>query len=118
MKHYLFTAATGVKTCNQVVSIRAALMAVRHIEIKLALDADVHGHYPDFRMKIKHDGGNITIIAFSKGNNISEFINHCMWFACCKKDCEELLIPQLKDRNAILCNYSEDKRRRYVYYKY
>ena len=118
MKHYLFTAATGVKTCSQVVSIRAALMAVRHIEIKLALDADVHGHYPDFRIKIKHDGGNITILAFSKGNNTIEFIDHCMWFARCKKDCEELLIPQLQDRNGRLCNYADNKRRRYIYCKY
>lgn len=68
MKHYLFTAATGVKTCNQVVSIRAALMAVRYIEIKLSLDADVHGYYPDFKIEIKQDSGNITILASSKGD--------------------------------------------------
>lgn len=118
MKHYLFTAATGVKTCNQVVGIRAALMAVRHIEIKLALDADVHGYYPDFKIKIKHDYGSITILAFSKGNDTIEFIDHCMWFARCKKECEELLIPQLKDRNGRLCNYADDKRRRYIYSNY
>lgn len=118
MKHYLFTAATGVKTCNQVVSIRAALMAVRYIEIKLSLNADVHGYYPDFKIEIKHDSGNITILASSKGNNTYEFIDHCMWFARCKRDCEELLIPQLKDRNARLCNYADVKRRRYTYYKY
>lgn len=65
MKHYLFTAATGVKTCNQVVSIRAALMTVRYIEIKLSLNADVHGHYPDFKMEIKHDGTDILRIGTS-----------------------------------------------------
>ena len=118
MKHYLFTAATGVKTCNQVVSIRAALMAVRYIEIKLSLNADVHGYYPDFKMEIKHDGGNITIVAFSKGNDTYEFIRHCMWFARCQRDCEEILIPQLKDRNGRLCNHADNKRRRYIYCKY
>lgn len=118
MKHYLFTAATGVKTCSQVVSIRAALMTVRYIEIKLSLDADVHGYYPDFKMEIKHDHGNITILAFSKGNDTYEFIRHCMWFARLQRDCEELLIPQLKERNARLCNCADNKRRRYTYYKY
>lgn len=118
MKHYLFTAATGVKTCNQVVSIRAALMAVRSIEIMLILNADVHGYYPDFRMKIKHDGRNITILASSKGNNTIEFIDHCMWFARRKKECEEILIPQLQDRNGRLCNYADDKHRRYTYCRY
>lgn len=118
MKHYLFTAATSVRTCNQVVSIRAALMAVRHIELKLSLDADVHGYYPDFKMRIKRDGGNINIVAFSRGNHTYEFINHCMWFACLKKDCEELLIPQLQNRNGRLCNYADSKHRRYTYYRY
>lgn len=118
MKHYLFTASTSVKTCNQVVSIRAALMAVRHIEFKLSLDADVHGYYPDFKMEIKRDGGNITILALSKGNHTYEFINHCMWFACCKKECEELLIPKLQDRNSRLCNHADVKRRRYTYCRY
>ena len=118
MKHYLFTASPSVKTCNQVVSIRAALMAVRHIELKLSLDADIHGYYPDFKMEIKRDGGNITILAFSKGNHTYEFINHCMWFAVCKKECEEILIPQLKDRNGRLCNYADDKHRRYTYCRY
>lgn len=118
MKHYLFTAGTGCKTCNQVVSIRAALMAVRHIELKLSLDADVHGYYPDFKMEIKRDGGNITVIAFSKGNHTYEFINHCMWFACCKKEYEELLIPKLQDRNSKLCKCADNKRRRYIYCKY
>jgi len=118
MKHYLFTAATGVKTCNRVVSIRAALMAVRYIEIKLSLNADVHGYYPDFKMEIKHDGGNITILASSKGDNTYEFIDHCMWFARCMKDYEELLIPKLQARNARLCNHADNKRRRYVYYRY
>lgn len=118
MKHYLFTAATGVKTCNQVVSIRAALMAVRHIETRLALDADVHGYYPDFKMEIKHESGNITILAFSKGNNTYEFIRHCMWFARCQRDCEELLIPQLQDRNSKLCKCADNKRRRYTYCRY
>jgi len=117
MKHYLFTAGTGCKTCNQVVAIRAALMAVRHIEIKLSLDADVHGYYPDFRMEIKHDHGNITILAFSKSNNTIEFIDHCMWFARCKKDCEELLIPKLESRNGRLCNH-KGKRSRYICYRY
>jgi len=117
MKHYLFTAATGVKTCNQVVSIRAALMAVRHIEIKLALDADVHGYYPDFKVEIKHDGGNITILAFSKGNDTYEFINHCMWFARHQRDCEELLISKLEARNGRLCNH-KGNRGRYTYYRY
>ena len=118
MKHYLFTASPSVKTCNQVVGIRAALMAVRYIEIKLALDADVHGYYPDFKIKIKQDGGNITIIASSKGNDTIEFIDHCMWFARRKKECEELLIPQLQDRNSRLCNYADVKRRRYTYYRF
>ena len=118
MKHYLFTAATGVKTCNQVVSIRAALMAVRHIETRLALDADVHGYYPDFKMEIKHQSGNITIVAFSKDNNTYEFINHCMWFACLKKEYEQSLIPKLTDRNGKLCNHAGNKRRRYIYCKY
>jgi len=117
MKHYLFTAATGVKTCNQVVGIRAALMAVRYIEIKLSLNADVHGYYPDFKIEIKQDGGNITIIAFSKGNNTYEFIRHCMWFACHQRDCEELLIPKLESRNGRLCNH-KGKRSRYTYYRY
>ena len=117
MKHYLFTAATGVKTCSQVVSIRAALMAVRYIEIKLALDADVHGYYPDFKMKIKQDGGNITIIAFSKGNDTIEFIDHCMWFARCRSHYEELLIPRLEARNGKLCNH-KGKRSRYTCYRY
>lgn len=118
MKHYLFTASPSVKTCNQVVSIRAALMAVRYIETKLALDADVHGYYPDFRIKIKHDHGNITILAFSKGNDTIEFIDHCMWFARRKKECEELLIPQLQDRNSRLCNYVGSKGSRYKYYRF
>ena len=117
MKHYLFTAATSVKTCDQVVAIRAALMAVRYIEIKLALDADVHGYYPDFRMEIKHDHGNITILASSKGDNTSEFIDHCMWFVRCRKHYEEFLIPKLKTRNGRLCNY-KGKRSRYTYYRY
>lgn len=117
MKHYLFTAATGVKTCNQVVSIRAALMTVRYIEIKLSLNADVHGYYPDFKMEIKHDNGNITILASSKSNNTCEFIDHCMWFASCKTSYEKLLIPRLKDRNERLCNH-KGKRSRYTYYRY
>ena len=117
MKHYLFTAATGVKTCNQVVGIRAALMAVRSIEIRLSLNADVHGYYPDFKMKIKQDGGNITIIAFSKGNDTIEFIDHCMWFARCKGHYEELLIPRLEARNGKLCNH-KGKRSRYTCYRY
>lgn len=118
MKHYLFTAATGVKTCNQVVGIRAALMAIRYIQTRISLDGDVHGYYPDFKIRIKRNRGNIAIIASSKGNNTIEFINHCMWFARCKKECEELLIPQLKDRNGRLCNYAGDKRRRYIYSNY
>lgn len=118
MKHYLFTASTSVKTCNQVVAIRAALMAVRYIQIKFSLDADVHGYYPDFKMEIKRDGGNITILASSKGNNTSEFIDYCMWFARCQRDYEKLLIPQLIDRNSRLCKYADVKRRRYTYYKY
>jgi len=117
MKHYLFTAATGVKTCNQVVSIRAALMAVRYIEIKLSLDADVHGYYPDFKIEIKQDSGNITILASSKGDNTCEFIDHCMWFAHCKKHYEELLIPRLEARNGKLCNH-KCKRSRYTCYRY
>lgn len=117
MKHYLFTAATGVKTCNQVVSIRAALMTVRYIEIKLSLNADVHGYYPDFKMEIKHDNGNITILASSKGYNTYEFIDHCMWFARCKGHYEKLLIPKLESRNSRLCNH-EGKCSRYIYYRY
>ena len=117
MKHYLFTAATGVKTCNQVISIRAALMTVRYIEIKLSLDADVHGYYPDFKMEIKHDGGNITILAFSNGSNTYEFIDHCMWFASCRVRYQELLIPKLEARNSRLCNH-KGKRSRYIYYRY
>lgn len=118
MKHYLFTASPSVKTCNQVVGIRAALMAVRYIEIKFSLDADIHGYYPDFRIEIKNDtAGNITILAFSRGNNTSEFINHCMWFARCKKHYEELLIPKLEARNGRLCNH-KGKRSRYIYYRY
>lgn len=117
MKHYLFTAATGVKTCNQVVGIRAALMTVRYIEIKLALDADVHGYYPDFKMEIKHDHGNITILASSKGDYTSEFIDHCMLFARCSKHYEELLIPKLEARNGRLCNH-KGKRSRYTCYRY
>jgi hypothetical protein len=68
-------------------------------------------------MEIKHDGGNITILASSKGDNTSEFIRYCMWFAHCKKHYEELLIPKLKDRNGKLCNY-KGKRSRYIYYRY
>lgn len=117
MKHYLFTAATSVKTCSQVVGIRAALMAVRYIEIKLALDADVHGYYPDFKMEIKHDHGNITILASSKGSNTYEFIDHCMWFASCRERYQELLIPKLEARNGRLCNH-KGKRSRYTYYRY
>lgn len=117
MKHYLFTAGTSVKTCSQVVAIRAALMAVRYIEIKLSLDADIHGYYPDFKMEIKHDGGNITILASSRGNNTYEFIDHCMWFARCRSHYEELLIPKLEDRNGRLCNH-KGKRSRYTYYRY
>lgn len=117
MKHYLFTAATGVKTCNQVVGIRAALMAVRYIEIKLSLNADVHGYYPDFKIEIKQDSGNITILASSKGDNTYEFIDHCMWFARCKGHYEELLIPRLEARNGKLCNH-KGKRSRYTCYRY
>ena len=117
MKHYLFTAATGVKTCNQVVSIRAALMTVRYIEIKLSLNADGHGYYPDFKMEIKHDGGNITILASSKGDNTSEFIKYCMLFASRKTGYEELLIPKLEARNSRLCNH-KGKCSRYIYYRY
>lgn len=118
MKHYLFTAATGIKSCNQVVGIRAALMAVRHIQTKFSFDADVHGYYPDFNIGIKHDGGNIVIVAFNRGDNTNEFIRYCMYFAAVKKECEEILIPQLQDRNRRLCNYASNKRRRYTYYRY
>lgn len=118
MKYYLFSAGTSCKTCNQVVSIRAALKAVRYISLRLILDADVHGYYPDFKMEIKRDGGNISILASSNGNNTTEFIDHCMWFARCKKDYEDILIPRLRERNGRLCNYADNKRRRYIYYKY
>lgn len=114
MKHYLFTAATGVKTCSQVVAIRAALMAVRYIQMQLSLDAVVHGYYPDFHLEIRHDGGNITVLASSVNNNTSEFIDHCMWFARCRKHYEELLIPRLEARNGRLCNH-KGKRSRYTY---
>lgn len=117
MKHYLFTATTKVKTCNLAVNIRAALMAVRHIQMQLSLNADVHGYYPDFKMEIKHDGGNITILASSKGDNTSEFIDHCMWFARCKTSYKELLIPKLEARNGRLCDH-KGKRSRYTYYRY
>lgn len=117
MKHYLFTASTSVKTCNQVIGIRAALMAVRYIQMQLSLNADVHSCYPDFNIEIKHDGGNITIIASSKGSNTYEFIDHCMWFARRKKHYEELLIPKLEVRNGRLCNH-KGKRSRYICYRY